>query len=97
MDVEGNGFSQGSVSHTHGVVSDGEEALAYLRREGVDTERYPAPPPDVVVLDLPLPLELVQCLKQDPQCHGRSADYWEPQQTRDSGHCAGWDGTAPDA
>ena len=49
------------------VVSDGEEALAYLRREGVHTERHQAPPPDVIVLDLPLPLELVQCLKQDPQ------------------------------
>ena len=49
------------------VVSDGAEALAYLRREGVYTELHQAPPPDVVVLDLPLPLELVQCLKQDPQ------------------------------
>lgn len=49
------------------VVSDGEEALAYLRREGVYTELHQAPPPDVIMLDLPLPLELVQCLKQDPQ------------------------------
>jgi len=53
------------------VVSDGEEALAYLRREGLYSEHPQAPCPDVVVLDLPLPrlggLELLQCLKQDPQ------------------------------
>jgi CheY-like chemotaxis protein len=49
------------------VVSDGEEALAYLRREGVYAKLPQASPPDVVVMDLPLPFELLQCLKQDPQ------------------------------
>jgi CheY-like chemotaxis protein len=64
-------FEQVGLHPTLQVVSDGEAALAYLRREGAYTERHQAPPPDVVVLDLPLPrlggLELLQCLKQDPQ------------------------------
>jgi CheY-like chemotaxis protein len=62
-------FEQAGFHHTLRVVSDGEEALAYLRREGVYTDPHQAPRPDVVVLDLPLPrlsgLELLQCLKQD--------------------------------
>jgi two-component system response regulator len=60
-------FEEAGLHPIFQVVSDGAEALAYLRREGVYTELHQAPPPDVVVLDLPLPLELVQCLKQDPQ------------------------------
>ena len=62
-------FEQACLHHTLRVVSNGEEALAYLRREGVYTEPHQAPRPDVIVLDLPLPqlsgLELVQRLKQD--------------------------------
>jgi len=64
-------FEQAGFHPTLRVVSDGEEALAYLRREGVYTELRQSPYPDVIVLDLPPPwlrgLELVQCLKQDPQ------------------------------
>lgn len=60
-------FEESGLHPTLQVVSGGAEALAYLRRQGVYTERNHASPPDIVVLDLPLPLELVQCLKQDPQ------------------------------
>lgn len=62
-------LARAGLHHIFRVVSDGEEALAYLRREGAYTDPHQAPRPDVVVLDLPLPrlsgLELVQCLKQD--------------------------------
>ena len=62
-------FEQAGLHHALRVVSDGEEALDYLRREGVYTDPHQAPRPDVIVLDLPLPrlsgLELLQCLKQD--------------------------------
>ena len=49
-------------------VSDGERALAYLRREG---EFASAPAPDVVLLDLKLPrlngLEVLEQMRQDPE------------------------------
>ena len=64
-------FAQVGPHHTLRVVGDGEEALAYLLREGAYTDPRQAPPPDVIVLDLPLPqvcgLEVVQRLKQDPR------------------------------
>ena len=64
-------FAQVGPHHTLRVVGDGEEALAYLLREGAYTDPRQAPPPDVIVHDLPLPplggLEVVQRLKQDPR------------------------------
>lgn len=45
-------LAEGRVGNTFDRVSDGEEALAYLRREGVYTDK---PQPDVVLLDLKLP------------------------------------------
>ena len=50
------------------VVEDGEEALAFLRREG---EYSAAPIPDLVLLDLNLPRldgrELLEIVKNDPE------------------------------
>lgn len=64
-------LEQADPHHTVQVVRDGEAALEYLRREGAYTDPRRAPPPDVIVLDLPLPRlsgpEVVQRLKQDPR------------------------------
>lgn len=66
-------FGQADPHHTVRVVRDGEEALAYLLRQGAYTDPRCAPPPDVIILDLPLPRlsgqEVVQRLKQDPRFH----------------------------
>jgi CheY-like chemotaxis protein len=62
-------FAQVSLPHDLRVVRDGDEALAYLHREGVYQEPQTSPRPDVVLLDLKLPRmsghELLQRLKQD--------------------------------
>src|SRR5216684_9338997 len=51
------------------LVRDGDEALAYLHREGAFTEPGVAPRPDVILLDLNLPRmgghELLREVKQD--------------------------------
>jgi CheY-like chemotaxis protein len=64
-------FEHAGPHHTLRVVHDGEEALAYLRQEGVYTDSRRALRPDVIVLDLQLPQltgqELLQRLKQDQQ------------------------------
>jgi CheY-like chemotaxis protein len=59
-------FEEHKVRNKLNVVQDGEEALAYLRREG----RYAdAPRPDLVLLDLNLPRvdgrEVLQVIKED--------------------------------
>jgi CheY-like chemotaxis protein len=50
-------------------VRDGDEALAYLHREGAYKEAETAPRPDVILLDLNLPRmgghELLREVKQD--------------------------------
>jgi two-component system, chemotaxis family, response regulator Rcp1 len=55
-----------SASKVH-VVTDGEQALAYLRREG---DHIKAPRPDLVFLDLNLPkvdgYEVLESMKADP-------------------------------
>ena len=59
-------FKEGKISNNLSVVSDGVEALAYLRKEGqyADTQQ-----PDVILLDLNLPkkdgYEVLAEIKQD--------------------------------
>jgi len=45
-------FKEGKVLNHLSVVTDGVEALAYLRREGIHSA---ARPPDLIILDLNLP------------------------------------------
>jgi CheY-like chemotaxis protein len=61
-------FEEHKVRNKLNVVQDGEEALAYLRREGKYAE---APRPDLVLLDLNLPRvdgrEVLQVIKEDQE------------------------------
>src|SRR5271165_397070 len=45
-------FKDGKIYHTMNIASDGEEAMAFLRREG---KFAAAPRPDIILLDLNLP------------------------------------------
>lgn len=58
----------GGAVHIVAVVSDGEEALSYLRREG---EFETAPRPQLVVLDIDMPkkngLDVLDEIKRDPR------------------------------
>ncbi|GLY85659.1 response regulator [Actinoallomurus iriomotensis] len=60
-------FDDNKVSNNLHVVSDGEEATAYLRRQGPHAG---APRPDLILLDLNLPRkdgrELLRDIKADP-------------------------------
>src|SRR4029434_6890539 len=62
-------FKQAGLDHDLRVVGDGDEALAYLHREGAYKEAETAPRPDVILLDLNLPRmgghELLREVKQD--------------------------------
>jgi two-component system, chemotaxis family, response regulator Rcp1 len=60
-------LKEGKVRNNLSLVSDGVEALAFLRREGQYAD---APRPDVILLDLNLPRkdgrEVLADIKQDP-------------------------------
>lgn len=62
-------FQQAGLQHDLRVVRDGDEALAYLHREGVYKDPTSAPRPDMMLLDLNLPRmgghELLHVVKQD--------------------------------
>lgn len=62
-------FKKAGLPHELRVVRDGDEALAYLHREGVYQDPLSAPRPDVMLLDLNLPRmgghELLHAVKQD--------------------------------
>ena len=60
-------FTQEKLVNILQVVKDGEEALAYLRRQGT---HHDASPPGLVLLDINMPkkdgLEVLKEIKQDP-------------------------------
>lgn len=62
-------FSHAGLPHDLRVVRDGDEALAYLLREGAYVDPHAAPRPDVILLDLNLPRmgghDLLRKVKQD--------------------------------
>ncbi|MDE0204582.1 MAG: response regulator [Candidatus Tectomicrobia bacterium] len=62
-------FEQADVPHDLQVVRDGDEALAYLHREGEYAAADSSPRPHMILLDLNLPRmgghELMQRVRQD--------------------------------
>jgi len=61
-------FAEHRLRNRLSVVSDGDEALSYLRREGVYED---APRPDLILLDLNLPRrdgrQVLEEIKSDPE------------------------------
>jgi CheY-like chemotaxis protein len=68
VDLTREALEDAKVSNNLNVVVDGEQALAYLRREGLYAEQ---PRPDLVLLDLNLPRkdgrEVLAEIKDDPE------------------------------
>jgi CheY-like chemotaxis protein len=67
VDLTREALEDAKVSNNLNVVDDGEQALAYLRREGPYAEQ---PRPDLILLDLNLPRkdgrEVLAEIKDDP-------------------------------
>ena len=63
-------FEKNSITNPLYVVGNGEEGLAYLRREGKYTEPDSSPIPTLILLDLNMPrmggLEMLAIVKSDP-------------------------------
>ena len=61
-------FKEGKLQNKLSVVNDGEEAMAFLRREGKYSN---APRPDIILLDLNMPKkngrEVLAEIKEDPE------------------------------
>ena len=68
IDLTREGFEVGKLKNDLHVVTDGIEALGFLRKEG---EHASAPRPDLILLDLNLPKkdgrEVLAEIKQDPE------------------------------
>jgi CheY-like chemotaxis protein len=68
VDLAREGLAEGKTHNNLHVVGDGEEALAFLRRQGKFAE---APRPDVILLDLNLPRkdgrQVLAEIKSDPE------------------------------
>lgn len=60
-------FKEAKIRNSIRVVRDGEEALTYLRKQGVYTN---VPSPDIILLDINLPKidgkEVLSIMKKDP-------------------------------
>jgi CheY-like chemotaxis protein len=64
-------FKKAKLTNPLRIVSDGEQALAYLKGEGIYADREQFPFPALVLLDIKMPrmngLELLSVIRQDPQ------------------------------
>ena len=69
-DLTREGLKEGKIQNNLNVVTDGEMAMAFLRRQG---EFASAPRPDLILLDLNLPRkdgrEVLAEVKSDPKLH----------------------------